>query len=106
MKKFIISSVLYILYIYAYIYIYIYISIKGQKQEFSAIFAFAFTHRYTGTNKPRLQIVVVDNSVEDKMGIEKIGESDINFWLHSLRPLFIFVTFFMNSFPLPQKRTF
>ena len=94
-------------YIYIiYICIYIYISIKGQKQEFSAIFAFTFTHRYTGTNKPRLQIVVVDNSVEDKMGIEKIGESVINFWLHSLRPLFIFVTFVMNSYPLPKRRTF
>ena len=62
--------ILYIIYMYIYIFIYvsmyifIYIysclSIKGQKQEFSAIFAFIFTHRYTGTNKPRWQNVTFD----------------------------------------------
>ena len=46
--------------IYLYIYIYSCLSIKGQKQEFSAIFAFIFTHRYTGTNKPRWQNVTFD----------------------------------------------
>ena len=48
----------------------------------------------------------IENSVEEKMGIEKIGESDINFWLHSLHPLLLFVTFVMNSFPLPKRRYF
>ena len=45
---------------YIYVYIYGYFCIKGQKQEFSAIFAFTFTHRYTGTNKPRWQNVTFD----------------------------------------------
>ena len=48
------------MYIFIYIYIYSCLSIKGQKQEFSAIFAFIFTHRYTGTNKPRWQNVTFD----------------------------------------------
>ena len=43
-----------------YLYIYDCLSIKGQKQEFSAIFAFTFTHRYTGTNKPRYQNIAFD----------------------------------------------
>ena len=42
----------------------------------------------------------IENSVEDKMGIEKIGESDINFWLHSLDPLLLFATFAVSSFPI------
>ena len=41
-----------------------------------------------------------------EMGIGKIGESDINFWLHSFHPLLLFATFVMNSFPLPKRRTF
>ena len=48
------------IYLYIYIYIYSCLSIKGQKQEFSAIFAFIFTHRYTGTNKPRWQNFTFD----------------------------------------------
>ena len=48
----------------------------------------------------------IENWVEEKMDIEKIGESDIKFWLHSLHPLLFFVTFVMNSFPLPERRTF
>ena len=52
------------------------------------------------------EIPRIKNWVEEKMGIEKIGESDINFWLHSLHPLWLFVTFVMNSFPLPKRRTF
>ena len=32
----------------------------------------------------------IENSVEEKMGIKKIGENDINLWLHSLRPLLLF----------------
>ena len=39
-------------------------------------------------------------------GYRKIGESGINFWLHSLHPLLLFVTFAMNSFPLPKGRIF
>ena len=45
----------------------------------------------------------IENSVEEKMGIEKIGESDINFWLHSLHPLLLFVTFVMNSFMIASN---
>ena len=41
----------------------------------------------------------IENSVEEKMGIEKIGESDIN-------PLLLFVTLVMNPFPLPKRRIF
>ena len=48
----------------------------------------------------------IENSVEEKMGIENIGESDINFWLHSLHPLLVLVTFFTSAFPLPKRRTF
>ena len=97
--------------LYKYIYIHGCLSTKGRKQEFPAIFTFTFTHRYTGSNKPRWQNVAfnlviqlqqthrkplrcvftlatltlsepheirrIENSVEEKMGIEKIGESDI-----------------------------
>ena len=52
------------------------------------------------------EIQRIENSVEEKMGIEKIGESEINFWLHSLHALLRFVTFVTNSFPLPKRRTF
>ena len=48
----------------------------------------------------------IENSVEEKMGIEKIGESGMNFWLQSLHPLLPFVTFVMNSFPIHKRRTF
>ena len=48
----------------------------------------------------------IENSFEEKIGIKKIGESDTNFWLHSFHPLLLFVTFVMNSFPLPKRRTF
>ena len=48
----------------------------------------------------------IEKSVEEEMGIEKVGESDINFWLYSLHFLLLFVTFVMNSFPLPKRRTF
>ena len=48
----------------------------------------------------------IENSVEEKMSIEKIGESCINFWLHYLHPLLLFVTFVMNPFPLPTRLTF
>ena len=126
--------------LYKYIYIHGCLSTKGRKQEFPAIFTFTFTHRYTGSNKPRWQNVAFDlviqlqqthrkplrcvftlatltlsepheirrieNSVEEKMGIEKIGESDINFWLHSLHPLLLFVIFVINSFPISNRRTF
>ena len=52
------------------------------------------------------EIPRIENSVEDKMGIGKPGESDTNFWLYSLHPYLLFVTFVMNSFPLPKRRTF
>ena len=45
------------------------------------------------------EIPRIENLVEVKKGIEKIGETYINFWLHSLHPLVLFVTFGMNSFP-------
>ena len=48
----------------------------------------------------------IENSVEEKMGIEKIGESGMNFWLQSLHPFLPFVTFVMNSFPIHKRRTF
>ena len=51
------------LYIYVSMHIfYIYdcVSVRGQKQELLAIFALSFTHRYTGTNKPRWQNVAFD----------------------------------------------
>ena len=51
------------------------------------------------------EIQRIENSVEEKMGIEKNGERDINLWLHSLKPLLFFVTFVMNSFPLPKRCT-
>ena len=41
----------------------------------------------------------IENSVEDTMSIEKIGESDMNFWLDSLDPLLLFATFAVSSFP-------
>ena len=52
------------------------------------------------------EIRKIENSVEEKMSIEKIGESCINFWLHYLHPLLLFVTFVMNPFPLPKRLTF
>ena len=52
------------------------------------------------------EIGSIENSVEEEMDIEKIGESDINFWLYSRHFLLLFVTFVMNSFPLPKRRTF
>ena len=51
-----------------------------------------------------LEIRTIEISVEEKMSIEKIGESDINFWLDSLHPLLLFVTFYHE--PLPKSRTF
>ena len=45
----------------------------------------------------------IENSVEEKMGIEKIGESNINIWLYSLRLLLLFVTFVMKSFLLSKR---
>ena len=33
------------------------------------------------------EIRKIENSVEEKVGKEKIAESDINFWLPSLHPL-------------------
>ena len=48
----------------------------------------------------------IENSVTEKMGIVKIPESDVNFWLPSLPHLLLFVTFVMNFFPLPKRRTF
>ena len=56
-------------------------------------------------SKPH-EIRRIENSVEEKMDIEKIAESDINFWLHSLHPFLLFVTFVMNSFSLPKRRIF
>ena len=49
---------------------------------------------------------MIENSVEEKTGIEKIGESDINFWLQFLHPVILFVTFVMNPFLFPKRRTF
>ena len=46
----------------------------------------------------------IENSVEEKMSIEKIEESDINFWLHSLHPLLLFVTFVTPSSFLKDVR--
>ena len=52
------------------------------------------------------EIRSIEKSVEEEMGIEKVGESGINFWLYSLNFLLRFVTFVMNSFPLPKRRAF
>ena len=46
--------------VYVYIFICDCLSIRDQKQELLAIFAFTFTHRYTGTNKPRWQNLAFD----------------------------------------------
>ena len=47
----------------------------------------------------------IENSVEEKMAIEKIGENDINLWLHSLRPLLLFCHFCHELLP-PSEKTY